>query len=196
MAIAQPRRMDLRGEELASWTHLDEVHSDEASTVASPDEVWASLREGRASILWTGGGALIVANPPAVHAARALTDREARALEQLAQGSQCKAIAADLGLSPSQLSRLLAGAAGKLGCASSFEAVRTLGRLFTRREGQAHEGLTAAEREVLELVRRGLSNKAIATLRGRSERTIANQVAALLRKSGLPGRRALAARLS
>jgi DNA-binding NarL/FixJ family response regulator len=188
--------MDLRAEDLATWTHLDEVHRDEASTFASPDEVWLSLREGRASILATGGGALIVANPPALQAARALGEREAAALEQLARGSQCKAIAADLGLSGSQLSRLLAGAAGKLGCGSTFEAVRTLGRLFARREERLQEPLTSAEHEVLDLVRRGLSNKAIATLRGRSERTIANQVAALLRKSGLPGRRALAARMS
>lgn len=56
------------------------------------------------------------------------------------------------------------------------------------------EGLTPAERDVLALVRRGLSNAEIATLRGRSRSTVANQVSALLRKLGVPSRAALAAR--
>lgn len=52
--------------------------------------------------------------------------------------------------------------------------------------------LTAAERDVLELLKRGLGNDAIAKLRGRSVRTIAIQVASLLRKTGKGSRRALA----
>ena len=42
---------------------------------------------------------------------------------------------------------------------------------------------TSAERDVLLLVLEGLSNAAIAARRGRSARTVANQVAALLRKA-------------
>ncbi len=53
--------------------------------------------------------------------------------------------------------------------------------------------LTDAEREVLELVGRGPSNRAIAKARGTTERTIANQVASTLRKLKVPSRRALAA---
>jgi DNA-binding CsgD family transcriptional regulator len=54
--------------------------------------------------------------------------------------------------------------------------------------------LTAAEREILELLERGLSNDEIARLRNRSIRTVANQVAALLRKTKTRSRRELVAR--
>jgi DNA-binding NarL/FixJ family response regulator len=48
--------------------------------------------------------------------------------------------------------------------------------------------LTAAEREVLVRLVRGESNQAIATARKTSVRTIANQVASLLRKTGATSR--------
>jgi DNA-binding NarL/FixJ family response regulator len=53
--------------------------------------------------------------------------------------------------------------------------------------------LTEAERVVLDLLRRGLTNRAIAELRGTSTHTVAKQVRALLRKTGSPSRRALLA---
>lgn len=56
------------------------------------------------------------------------------------------------------------------------------------------EVATAAEAEVLELLERGLSNERIAALRRRSVRTIANQMASLLRKTGATSRRQLATR--
>ncbi|HSD90908.1 MAG TPA: helix-turn-helix transcriptional regulator [Kofleriaceae bacterium] len=49
-------------------------------------------------------------------------------------------------------------------------------------------GLTGAEREVLARVVRGESNAAIARGRKTSERTVANQVASLLRKTGAKSR--------
>ena len=48
--------------------------------------------------------------------------------------------------------------------------------------------LTAAERDVLARVARGESNAAIAKARKTSVRTIANQVASLLRKTGAASR--------
>jgi DNA-binding NarL/FixJ family response regulator len=48
--------------------------------------------------------------------------------------------------------------------------------------------LTAAERDVLARVVRGASNRDIARARKSSERTIANQVASLLRKTGATSR--------
>jgi len=48
--------------------------------------------------------------------------------------------------------------------------------------------LTAAERSVLEHVVAGASNAAIARARGSSTRTVANQVASLLRKLGARSR--------
>ncbi len=56
--------------------------------------------------------------------------------------------------------------------------------------------LTQAERDALELLRSGLSNRAIAEQRGRSVRTIANQVGRLLQKLKAPSRRALVARVT
>jgi DNA-binding NarL/FixJ family response regulator len=52
-------------------------------------------------------------------------------------------------------------------------------------------GLSAAEREVAELVARGLSNAAIAKRRSTTARTVANQLAAIYRKLGVRSRAAL-----
>lgn len=54
--------------------------------------------------------------------------------------------------------------------------------------------LTAAELAVLALVRKGLSNAEIAAARGRSVRTVANQVASLLRKLEMSSRTEVAVR--
>lgn len=53
--------------------------------------------------------------------------------------------------------------------------------------------LTPAERRVRELLMAGLSNKEIANELGRAEATIKNQVAAILRKHGVPSRARLLA---
>jgi DNA-binding CsgD family transcriptional regulator len=50
------------------------------------------------------------------------------------------------------------------------------------------DGLTEAEREVLALVREGLSNADIARRRGRSVRTVANQIASIFAKCGVRSR--------
>lgn len=54
--------------------------------------------------------------------------------------------------------------------------------------------LTTAERGVAKLAARGLANSEIARRRGTSVRTVANQMAAILRKLGCDSRRELAAR--
>jgi DNA-binding NarL/FixJ family response regulator len=56
------------------------------------------------------------------------------------------------------------------------------------------EGLTDAELSVLMLVLAGLSNEQIADARRSAVRTVANQVAALLAKTGAASRRELVAR--
>lgn len=56
--------------------------------------------------------------------------------------------------------------------------------------------LTAAERDVLELLLAGSSNAEIAKKRKTAIRTVANQVASLFRKFGVGSRAELAARLS
>ncbi len=59
----------------------------------------------------------------------------------------------------------------------------------------APAGLTDAELTVARLVALGRSNAEIARLRARSVRTIANQVAAILRKLGVTSRVEIAARI-
>jgi DNA-binding NarL/FixJ family response regulator len=53
--------------------------------------------------------------------------------------------------------------------------------------------LSSAEREVFELVRRGLSNKEIAAERGRSVATVKNQLQAVFQKFGVSSRTRLIA---
>lgn len=56
--------------------------------------------------------------------------------------------------------------------------------------------LTSAEREVAVLIAVGRSNQEIADSRGTTIRTVANQVASLLRKLGVPSRHHIARALS
>ncbi len=97
-----------------------------------------------------------------------------------------------LGVSPARVSSKLASAAAKVGVFSRAELVRLAAMLAPDpRADLADNALTDAEREVLELLQHGLSNKEIAKRRSRSVRTIANQVASLLRKTKSSSRRAL-----
>ncbi len=57
-------------------------------------------------------------------------------------------------------------------------------------------GLSAAERAVARDAARGLSNQEIARRRGRSQRTIANQLASVFRKLGVSSRAELTARFA
>lgn len=122
----------------------------------------------------------------------ALSGLERRALEQCSNGHLFKQVASDMCVTPSRLSRLLGSAAAKLGLPSSIDALRLVGGLRRARAVQL-ETLTGAERLVFLLVKKGLSNQEIATLRCTSVRTVANQVAAVLAKTRLPGRRAIVA---
>lgn len=56
-------------------------------------------------------------------------------------------------------------------------------------------GLPRAQRETAELLLAGLGNAEIARRRGRSERTVANQVAAIFRRFGVSSRAELVAKL-
>ena len=65
---------------------------------------------------------------------------------------------------------------------------------FADRSPQVAERLTAAEQEVVLALLAGQSNAAIARARGRSARTVANQVARVFRKLGVSSRAELVAR--
>lgn len=124
---------------------------------------------------------------------RALTQRETQVLELSARGLTGKAVAYALGVGSPTVSQALSTGAFKLGVRSRTELIGLLAQLLgTSRVLKETEHLTGAERDVLKLVRLGWQNAAIARERGCSERTVANQVAALLRKLDAPSRRALA----
>lgn len=66
--------------------------------------------------------------------------------------------------------------------------------LPTEGSGSAIGKLTAAEREVVQLAIKGLTNAEIAHRRGASARTVANQLASVYRKLGVASRADLAAK--
>ena len=166
-------------------------HRGRSSAETSLD-VWTALVDGRYSLVRRGRTYLVLENARSAQDVRALTQREIEVLSMAARGMPTKMVSYGLGLSPSRVSAALARATSKLGLATHLELLRlaaTIGR--DPRSHALPETITAAEAEVLQLLREGLSNREIARLRSRSVRTVANQVASLLRKTGSATRRAL-----
>jgi DNA-binding CsgD family transcriptional regulator len=160
--------------------------------------LWTALVAGRVSVVPRMRGARrvyeIVENERPTRRVRALTKREVDVLELASTGLSTKLCSYALGLSPTTISTTLASAARKIGGLNHLELLRVAALLAHDPRAEADETiLTAAEREVLALIRQGLSNAEIAVQRGRSIRTIANQVARVLEKTGRPSRRALIA---
>jgi DNA-binding CsgD family transcriptional regulator len=123
--------------------------------------------------------------------ARALSRLEEAALSQVALGTTNKELAWALGLSEAQVSRVLRAIAAKVGLPSGREAGRVAALVLGAPVPAATAAsLTPAEREVAALLAEGLADREIATRRGTAVRTASNQVAAVLRKTRAPGRRA------
>lgn len=135
---------------------------------------------------------LLVRNPLDLRASATLTAAEVEMLVLAARGCPGKVVAHSLGVSQSHVSASLARAAHKLGMESRTELVRVAASLANRDVAAPSTALTSAERDVLELLVRGLSNAQIAALRGRAVGTVAKQVSSILAKTNSPGRRALA----
>ncbi|MDB4994975.1 MAG: hypothetical protein JWM74_2407 [Myxococcaceae bacterium] len=167
----------------------------EQGTPAAVD-LWPALISGRVSLVERGTGKtrryMAVANAPSSQPVRALSAGELEVLSQATRGRSSKLIAYALGLSPAAVSLRMANAASKVGASSRAELVR-IAAMLTRdpRARFVDIALTDAEHDVLELLQHGLSNEQIAAMRSRSIRTIANQVASLLRKTGSDSRREL-----
>ena len=162
----------------------------------------------------------LIARPNRVPARRALTLRERDAVRAAARGHANKIIASELGVSPSTAGTHLSAAMRKLGRIARVQlpvicpeppAEGRESRLridtFSLRTGDtdlrvlAHDRLhdarlSRAERDVLDLALAGLSNENIALRRGRSVRTVANQIARGIRKLGVQSRFELAAHLT
>ncbi len=160
--------------------------------------VWRELLEGAVSLVprtTEAGTELVLVQVRNAASRRALSGEERAVLELFARGAPSKRIGHELGLTQPVVSRCLNRAAAKVGASSTRELLVVVSRFAPqdpRPTGLARPPLTAAEREVLALVRDGLSNDAIARQRVRSHRTVANQLASLLRKTGCESRRALA----
>lgn len=119
-------------------------------------------------------------------------ERERGIAELAGRGWPSKRIAFELGLHESAVCHALTKIARRLGLPSSTLVATWVAERLGVAPSFATEKLTLAERDVLSLVREGLSNGAIARRRGTSERTVANQIASLLRKTGADSRRGLA----
>lgn len=174
---------------------INEARSSAVRRTPQGTELWTALLAGHLSVIPRGDRYLVLDNPTSSHPLRALTARESAVLTRASRGATPKQICYALGISPSQVSSSLQSAAAKVGVLSRTELVR-LAALLTRdpRELLDAPALTEAEGEVLNLLERGLDNQQIATIRMRSVRTIANQVAALLRKMNATSRRQLVVR--
>jgi len=135
----------------------------------------------------------VLETPRNVRKVRALTELETKVLQLSARGAPGKLVGYALGISAGHVSRALQSCAMKVGVRSRTEIVRVGAALLGQHSPPVSAlQLTEAEREVLELVRQGLTNAEIAGRRNSSPQTVANQVAALLAKMQAPTRRALA----
>ena len=161
----------------------------DTSDLEARRRAWIGLLRGEYEVAERAGMYLVRARAPATHGA--LTSTEAAVARAAATESTGKAIAGTLGLARSTVSMTLGSAAAKLGLRSSTDLARLVRALVTDDADLDTSALTPAEREVLRLVLEGRSNAEIAQARGRSIRTIANQVASILRKTKNPSRRAL-----
>lgn len=175
-------------------------HARQPAIGSSNLELWQALLEGRLTVVGRRVEqrlfVLFLANPPHRFSACALTPAEVDALTMICQGRSGKHVSFALGITESAVSLRLARATAKTGASSRTELIR-IASLLVNDPGcrLSDPDLTAAESEILELIVRGLKNSQIATLRGRSVRTVANQVASLLQKSGAQSRRELVARV-
>lgn len=161
-------------------------------------DLWHALVAGRYSLVPRYENGVrryaVIENAPSSRALRALSDREVDVLSVAARGVPSKLVAYGLGISAPVVSSSLRDASAKLGLTSRLDLLRLAAMLTGDHRAHAPSAtLTSAEQEILELLRQGLSNAQIAKHRSRSIRTIANQVASLLRKTRSTSRRALVA---
>lgn len=158
-------------------------------------EVWRALVGGALSLverLDTDGKRFydIHVNHPSRAPLRSLNERETLVVDYAARGLQNKEIGYALGLPPATISKALTSGAEKLGLTSSRSLLRVAALLRSPVATFDGSSLTDAERAVLALLAEGRTNEEIAHTRGVAVRTVANQVASVLAKTGQKSRRA------
>ena len=127
-----------------------------------------------------------------------LSAAETLVARRIVEGASDKAIALELHVSLSTISTFTRRVRNKLGCRSGEEALAlasagSLAKVSRRLE--LFDRLTVGECDVASELLVGSSYAEIAARRGVSVRTVASQCAAVFRKCGVSGRRALAASL-
>ena len=190
------------------------MHSDAAL------DAWEALIQGRWSLVdrFDSDGRrfiLAVRNDPAHADPRGLTQHERQIAEFLGLGHGSKSIAYTLGTSASSVDNAVASIAVKLGLVSRAElsaffspagaraklaevavaGERLLVGAYPLVDEVAVALLSGAERAVVALIVLGSTNAHIATRRGTTERTVANQVQSIFRKLEARSRSELAIRI-
>ncbi len=158
--------------------------------------VWRALVQGRWSVVERvehDGKRLYYAfeNAPQTRERHGLGPGNSRILTAALRGLSNKEIAYEIGCSNSSVSNVLAACARRLGFTGREQLLRVAAGLRGQLDGRTAVQLTTAEREVLTLVRRGLSNAAIAKARRVSPHTVAAQLRSIRRRVGGVSRRAL-----
>lgn len=158
--------------------------------------LWPALAAGALTIAPRPDGSYVVLdNPPSTRALRALDANEAELLSILGRGVSSKLAAYALGVSSATISKWLASITAKVGVASRTSLLRIAALLHNDpRSELAFEKLRKAERQVLTGLERWRSNATVSRKRAHSVYTVANQVAALLRKTANPSRSSLVVR--
>lgn len=189
----------LRSRIAANVRQVEQVRRPTLRTKLDAADAWTALIQGRWALLERtesdGRRSYLAIDCAQRHEpSRTLSATEVEILKLASRGLAGKQISYALGLSDGTVSSALRSAALKLGCRSPAAVVQLAARLLrVDAAGATTAQLTEAEAGVLALVREGLTNAQIARRRRSSPHTVANQVATLLRKLGLPSRRAAAA---
>lgn len=181
-------------------THAERERGRSARQARQPraGDIWTALVDGRWGLLErrdSDGSRYYVAveNGEQAQRYRALSRTEVEVLRLYARGASGKMVGFSLGLSGATVSAAISSAALKLGVRHRAAVIGLAAHLLGSRQVSPTTPLTRAELEVLEHLRQGLTNAQIARRRGSAERTVANQVAAILHKLRLPSRSAVAA---
>jgi DNA-binding CsgD family transcriptional regulator len=181
---------------------------------------WEGLVSGRWSMIDkfdTDGRRFIVAvkNDPVHHDTRGLTARERQVAEWVGLGKSSTEVAYILGVSDAAVTNCTARAQEKLGLQSRAELVSFFAQNGLRRklaevaiaddtllvgaspliDERTAAGLTRVENTMVVQLVAGSTNADIASRRGVSERTVANQVQSIFRKMGVRSRAELVVRL-
>lgn len=179
-------------------------------------QLWQGLVEGRWSLVdrWESDGRRYVAahaNAPEQRDFRALSGEDRRVLRYVALGASNKEIAFTLGLPIGSVATCVRRIRRRLGGRSRGDLIGidqadalqvdlegdalTVLRAPRAQDSDLAAHLTPREREILEMLASGASNREIAVARGRSIKTVANQIFSIFAKLGVESRTEAAAKV-